>query len=224
MKTKSKKADLEGKKSLFFQAGLIIALSLALVAFEWPSSEFKGFDIPISQGVIEMPDDVIITRREEIKPPPPPPLLVVPEVLVIRENTFDIPDFDPDIFVQDTMVYLPTLIKEEDDVDEVIPFMLIEEKPTFMGGDYNSFTKWVAQRIVYPELAVTNGIQGRVTIQFMIDTDGTVKDITVIQSVDKMLAEEVLRVVSQSPTWSAGKQRGNPTKVLFTFPFTFRLK
>lgn len=112
----------------------------------------------------------------------------------------------------------------EDDVDEILPFILIEDKPSFMGGDYNTFARWVAQRIVYPEPAAANGIQGRVTLQFVIDIDGRIKDIQVLQSVDKMLADEAIRVVSQSPAWSPGKQRGKPTKVLFTFPFTFRLQ
>jgi protein TonB len=225
MKTKSKKADLEGKKFLFFQAGLIIALGLALAAFEWPTKGDVSFNYIINTNPIETPDDVIITRPDEIKPPPPPPVIIVPEFIEIHGNDANIPEFDPTLFEGLTDDILPDLFlpKPEDEVDEVIPFMLIEEKPTFMGGDYNTFTQWVARRIVYPEQAVSNGIQGRVTIQFMIDIDGSVKDIKVIQSVDRMLSEEVLRIVSQSPSWSPGMQRGKPTKVLFTFPFTFRL-
>ncbi|PKP35775.1 MAG: energy transducer TonB [Bacteroidetes bacterium HGW-Bacteroidetes-15] len=224
MKTKSKKADLEGKKFLFFQAGLIIALGLALAAFEWPTKGEVSFDYVLNTNPIETPDDVIITRPDEIKPPPPPPTAPMPEIIRIHDNETDLPDFDPTLFEQDSIVILPPPKTEEEDVDEIIPFMLIEEKPSFMGGDYNTFTQWVAKRIVYPELAAINGIQGRVTIQFLIDTDGSVKDIRVIQSVDKLLAEEALRVVSQSPSWSPGKQRGKPTKVIFTFPFTYRLQ
>lgn len=225
MKTKSKKADLEGKKFLFFQTGLIIALGLALVAFEWPTTADSSYDYIINANPTETPDEMVITRPEDIKPPPPPPVIIVPEFIEIHGNDADIPKFDPDIFEGLTDEILPSLFlpKPEDEVDEVIPFMLIEEKPTFMGGDYNTFTQWVAKRIVYPELAVTNGIQGRVTIQFMIDIDGSVKDIKVIQSVDKSLSEEALRIVSQSPSWSPGMQRGKPARVLFTFPFTFRL-
>lgn len=225
MKTKSKKADLEGKKSLFFQAGLIIALGLALAAFEWPTSGDNSFDYTLKINPGEAPEEIIITRPEEIKPPPPPPVIVVPEFIEIHGNDANIPEFDPNIFegLKDDILAELLLPKPEDEVDEVIPFMLIEEKPTFMGGDYNTFTQWVARRIVYPEQAVSNGIQGRVTIQFMIDIDGSVKDIKVIQSVDRMLSEEALRIVSQSPSWSPGMQRGKPARVLFTFPFTFRL-
>ena len=151
---------------------------------------------------------------------------VMPEFLVIRKDDVEIPGFDPDLFTNNEGDRMPDIIikRFEDDVDEVIPFVLIEDKPSFMGGDYNAFAKWVAQRIVYPEPAAANGIQGRVTLQFLIDVDGTVKDIKVLRSVDKMLADEAVRVVSQSPPWAPGKQRGKPTKVLFTFPFTFKLQ
>lgn len=226
MKTKSKKADLEGKKSLFFQAGLIIALGLALAAFEWPTTADITYDYILNANPIETPDDVIITRPDEIKPPPPPPVIIVPEFIIIHENDAKIPETDPNIFEDLKDERLPDLFlpKPEEDVEEVIPFMLIEKKPSFMGGDYNTFSKWVASRIVYPQVAAENGIQGRVTIQFLIDVDGSVSNVQIIQSIDKLLAEEALRIVSQSPDWSPGMQRGKPAKVLFTFPFTFRLE
>ena len=98
MKTKSKKADLEGKKPLFFQVGVVIALALALTAFEWPSRGEINFKIPVPLGVVETPDDVIITRPDKIIPPPPPPIAVMPEFLVIRKDDVEIPGFDPDLF------------------------------------------------------------------------------------------------------------------------------
>ncbi|HCX99448.1 MAG TPA: hypothetical protein DG754_04835 [Bacteroidales bacterium] len=93
-----------------------------------------------------------------------------------------------------------------------------------MSGDYKEFTKWVYSNLKYPELAAQNGIQGRVLLQFLIDTDGSVSNITVIRSEDLLLAEEAVRVISMSPKWEPGQQRNNPAKVIFTFPITFRLQ
>jgi protein TonB len=225
MKTKSKKADLEGKKSLFFQVGLVVALGLALVAFEWPSRGDFSLDNYRNHGTIETPDEVVITRPEEIKEPPPPVIISV-EVINIRENDEDIKD-DPIIFDDITtegIRHLLLPVEEKDVVERPIDFMLIEDKPTFMGGDFNTFTKWVGNRLKYPEEAATNGIQGRVILQFLIDTDGSVKNVVVVRGVDRMLDAEALRVVSMSPKWKPGMQRGVPTKVLFTFPLIFQLQ
>jgi protein TonB len=93
-----------------------------------------------------------------------------------------------------------------------------------MGGDHNSFTLWVANNLKYPEEAARNGIQGRVYLKFMIDFDGSVKNVEVLSGTDRLLMEEARRVVSSSPAWNPGMQRGKPAQVTFTFPVTFRLQ
>jgi periplasmic protein TonB len=224
MKSKTKKADLEGKKALFFQVGLIIALSFALLAFEWTTKGSPDFNLP-TVNPLEVPIEIIpITKPEEIIPPKAP-VIMAPEIIIIKPNDELIDDEDPDIFKEFEEFRLPDLLKpkQEEDVDETIPFMLIEEKPTFLGADYNAFSKWVAQNLRYPELAAQNGIQGKVTLEFLIDTDGSVKNVRLLRGVDPLLDAEALRVVNSSPRWAPGMQRGKPTKVLFTFPLTFRL-
>ena len=113
---------------------------------------------------------------------------------------------------------------EETVEDEFIPFAIVEEKPMFQGKDANEFTKWVYGNIVYPEIAKETGISGRVTLQFTIDKDGSVKDVKVLRGVDSSLDKEAVRVVSNSPKWSAGKQRGKAVKVKYTFPIIFQLR
>jgi len=93
-----------------------------------------------------------------------------------------------------------------------------------MGGDENTFTKWVFERLVYPEVAKENGIQGRVTLQFVVDTDGSVRDVKVIRGVDPALDKEAVRVVSSSPKWTPGRQRDKPVKVRYIFPVIFQLR
>jgi periplasmic protein TonB len=226
MKTKNAKADIEGKKSIFFQIGLVVSLSIALAAFEWPSKADMNFTLPIGKSW-EIPEEVIpITDPVEIKTPPPP--VLTPDFIIIHDDSsVDIIE-NPDIFADIKSEDLPNLIRykidDEPDVDETIPFVLVEEKPTFMGGDFNTFSLWVAKRIIYPEAAAQNYIQGRVLIQFIIDTDGSVTNVKVIRGVDKLLDDEAVRVVSSSPKWTPGKQRGKPTRVVFNFPVFFGLK
>jgi len=227
MKTKkSKRADLEKKKFLFFQTGCVIALALTLAAFEWPSKSSIALNIPIDTSK-EIPyDEIPITKPEDIKPPPPPPIPAVAEIINIHTNdTKDIVE-NPDIFKDVGIDIIPELLKNkvEEEVDEVIDFMLIEEKPSFMGGNHNDFARWVFQNVRYPELAIENRIQGRVFLQFIIDEEGFIRDIEVIRGADPLLNREAVRIVSSSPQWSPGKQRNKPTKVRFTFPVTFKLQ
>ena len=104
-----------------------------------------------------------------------------------------------------------------------IPFVSVEEKPTFNGGDANDFSKWVNQNIQYPTVAQEKGVEGRVVLGFVVDENGQVKDVKVLKGVDPALDAEAVRVVSASPKWAAGKQNGQAAKVSYTFPVVFKL-
>lgn len=104
------------------------------------------------------------------------------------------------------------------------PFLLVDEKPSFMGRDVNSFAKWINERLRYPETAKANGIQGRVTVQFTIDLRGFVSDVKVLKGVEPSLDEEAIRLVSMSPRWRPAKINGKPVKVTYTFPVIFQLR
>ena len=225
MKKKTKKTDLEGKKPLFLQIGVVISLSLALAAFEWTSTREIKLNLPPTSGAETEFDHIPITKPEDITPPPSPPL--VAEIIRIHDNEADDIIENPDIFADIDIGIIPDLLLrsiEESYVDEYIPFMLIEEQPTFMGGDYNKFARWVAQNLVYPSLAQENNIQGRVIVQFVIDEKGNVGNVEVIRGADPVLNQEAVRIISLSPQWSPGMQRDRATKVLFTFPVTFKLQ
>lgn len=110
------------------------------------------------------------------------------------------------------------------DDEEPIPFQLVKEKPSFQGGDANQFSKWVNQRLVYPEIARENGVQGRVTLQFTIRKDGSITNVKVIRGVDPALDKEAVRVVSMSPKWTPGMLNGRVVSVIYTFPVIFQLQ
>jgi len=213
---------------MFFQLGLVVALTMVLLAFEWPSKGDINLDFATGTTIDFDEEMIPITRPEDVTPPPPP-VIAPPEIINIVDDEVEIKDEDEDIFkdIDDEtfkdLLKNPIIFDDEKELDETIPFMLIEEQPTFMGGDHRNFTKWVFANLKYPELAAQNGIQGRVTLEFTIDIDGSVTNVRVIKGIDPSLDAEALRVVSNSPKWSPGLQRGKPAKVSFTFPVTFRL-
>ena len=210
------------------EIGCIIALALVYYGFEYTSEEVR---------TVVLDDNSVITEIEDLIPitfetPPPPP--AAPKIPVLSDQ-IDI--VDDDIEIDDNM-----FLKLEDDpgsgveimdyievIDEVveeeeIPFMLVEEKPTFQKGDANQFSKWVNQRLVYPEIAKENGVQGRVTLQFTIDKDGSLTKVKVVRGVDPSLDKEAVRVVSMSPKWEPGRQRDRAVPVTYTFPVIFKLR
>ncbi len=225
---KSNKADLEKKKSLFLEVGLVVTLSIILVAFEWTKGEGKGDDSNVVQE-IQFEDEMMqITRREEPKPEPKPEQPKIAEVLDIVDDDVQIEDdFDFDMEATDNTQYDFTSMIGDDseDIQEEEVFYIVEDMPTFNGGEpATEFRKYIAQNLRYPEIAAENGISGRVIVQFAVNKVGTVVDAVVVRSVDPALDKEAIRVVMSSPKWTPGKQRGKAVKVLFTFPINFVLQ
>ena len=101
---------------------------------------------------------------------------------------------------------------------------MVAEKPKFQGGDANDFSKWVNQRLVYPEVAKENGISGKVMVEFIVQKDGSVTDVKALRSPDQSLSDEAIRVVKSSPKWTPGKQRDRNVPVKYTFPVIFQLR
>ena len=226
---KSPKANLENKKTLFREIGLIAALALVLLVFEWSTTDKEVSSLAANTTIITDEEQAPITQET---PPPPPEQIkepVMTEELQIVENDVKVEtdfistdDSDQKIEIKPYVEAKP--VEEEVEVEEEIPFAIVEDKPTFQGKDANEFTKWVYNNIEYPEIAKENGIQGRVTVQFTIDKDGSVKDVKVLRGVDSSLDKEAVRVIQKSPKWSPGKQRNKPVKVKYTFPIIFQLR
>src|SRR6056297_29313 len=223
---KSKQADLENKKSIFIQVGLVVALSIILIGFEWTQKPDRGDDSEMVQQ-IEMENEMIVTRRQEPpKEQPKPEAPKVAEVLDIVEDDVEIDDFDFDMEVDDDTEYDFTMLDDdEEQIEEEEIFYIVEDMPTFNGGDPAlEFRKYIAANLDYPEIAAENGISGRVIVQFAVNAQGRVVDAVVVRSVDPALDREAVRVVMASPPWTPGRQRGKSVKVLFTFPLNFVLQ
>lgn len=222
---KSPKADLENKKAVFMQIGLVVVLSLVLIAFEWTTT-----DVNVNTGLLDaevkVEEEIIpITRQEEVKPPPPPPPPRVTDILNIVDDDVDL---DDDLEILDTEMdqhkpldFQPIVIEEERDDTPV--FYIVEEMPLFPGGE-EALTRYLSTSVKYPVIAQENGIQGKVFIQFVINTKGEVTNATVLRGVDPSLDREALRVVQAMPTWKPGKQRNRPVRVSYTVPINFVLQ
>ena len=224
---KTEKASLENKKLLFLEIGLVISLLVTFVAFEWKQQEISVSNLEDTTE-IEAEEEIIPITQET--PPPPPaevkiPILsdqidIVDDNIELENNIINLEDdASLGVEIQDYVEVVEEVVEEE-----AIPFQLVEEKPSFQGGDANQFSKWVNSRLEYPEIAKENGVQGRVTLQFTVEKDGSVTKVKVLRGVDPSLDKEAVRVVSMSPKWKPGKQRDRAVPVTYTFPVIFQLR
>jgi protein TonB len=223
---KSKKADLENKKGIFLQIGLVVVLGIILAAFEWSSKP----NMESSLGELadmNLEEEIIpITRQQDVKPPPPPPPPKVADVLNIVEDDVEIED---ELIIEDAeadqnMEIEIVEFEEEEEVAEEEVFFIVEDMPSFQGKGQEGFREWIAKNLRYPEIAAENGISGKVYVQFAVNSKGQVVDAVVVRGVDPALDKEATRVVMASPKWAPGKQRGKAVKVQFTFPINFVLQ
>lgn len=225
---KTPKANLENRRTLFTEIGLVVALALVLGAFSMGSREKKVASLQSDEQVVEVEDMVPITQETPPPPPDQPKIPVLSDQIDIVEDDIAVNDDfmsleDNADFGVEIMDYVEE-VEEEVVEEEAIPFQLVEEKPSFNGGDANEFTKWVNSKIEYPEIARENGVQGKVTLQFTVGADGSVSKVKVVRGVDSSLDKEAVRVVSMSPKWKPGKQRDRAVPVTYTFPVIFQLK
>ena len=226
---KSEKASLENKKLLFTEIGLVVALGIVWAAFEHSS---KDAQVAVLEDTTQVLVEEEMVAIQNDTPPPPPEAPNIP----VLSDQIDIVDddikLDDDMFMNleddntgvEIMDYKEAEVVEEEVEEEAIPFQLVEQKPSFNGGDANEFSKWVNSKLVYPEIAKENGVQGRVTLQFTVEADGRVTNVKVLRGVDESLDKEAVRVVSSSPKWKPGKQRDRAVKVTYTFPVIFQLR
>ena len=223
---KTQRASLENKRVLFLEGGLIVALLLTIGAFSYSTAVRKA---PVLQGtgqVVDVEELVPITRETPPEPPATPVVNLSFETIRIVDD--DLPT-DVLLNLDDNPVDVPVYDYREDVVaddveEEDIPFVLVEQKPTFQGGDANTFSRWISQNVVYPELARENGVQGRVTVQFTVMKDGSVGGVKLLRGVDPSLDKEALRVVASSPRWEPGRQRDRAVNVTYQFPVIFTLR
>ena len=220
---KSFKADLRNKRGLLLEIGLVVTLALVIAAFAYTPKEYRierpdlGY---LSADAIELPEIVRDKPREEprkveIKP-------IADAIQIVRNDRKIQTDIPFEDFNETTPIELIPVEPEPIVEDEI--FVSSEIMPSFMNGDIYAFRAWVQQNVKFPQIALENNIQGRVVLSFVIDKDGRLTNIEVLQAPDRSLAEEAVRVLNKSPKWSPGKQRNQTVRVKFTLPVDFRVQ
>ncbi len=220
---KTRKADLQNRRMLFMEIGLVAALLFVVAAFSWGQTEKKVEAMVDNVAPVE--EEVIVNTEQEQRQPEarPPVAQVLSDIIdVVRDDTQITTDYSFDEFTEDFVVEVPVAVEEE--VVEDIPILIAEEMPTFQGGDQMVFRNWVTEKIEYPRIASENNIQGTVTTKFVIERDGSLTSIEIMSSPDRSLSDEATRVLKLSPKWTPGKQRNRPVRVQFVLPVQFTLQ
>ena len=219
---KSPKADLQNKRGLLLEIGLVVALALVIAAFAYTPKEHRIEKVDLNYGPVEEE----ITRQDQ-KPPEPPKKVevkVIADLLqVVTNDTKITTEVDFAEFDENTEVIQQVEVVEET-IEDDQPFLIAETMPSFQGGDLNTFRNWVQQNVKFPQIALENGIQGRVVLSFVIEKDGRLTNIQVLQTPDRSLSEEAIRVLNKSPKWSPGKQRNQVVRVKYTLSVDFRVQ
>jgi protein TonB len=169
--------------------------------------------------------------------PPPPPL----------EKSREIVEYVPPVVV-DTMVPEPELLPTADELENIPsnedtantgsglgdnifgvdggdasgnPYFIVETMPSFRGGDISKFREWVLKHTNYPQQAIEKKIRGKVYLTFIVETDGSISSVTVVQGVDPIIDVEAVHAIEASPKWTPGQQRGRPVRVRYSIMLNF---
>ena len=224
---KTPKADLENKKSTWLLVGYVIVLAFMFVAFEWTKRDFK---IDTSQAITDLvfEEEIIpITEQPEQVAPPPPEAPSIAETLTIVDDDADVEETTIATSEETNQAveikYVPVAVEEEEPEEQTI-FEVVEQMPEFPNGGMAGLMQYLSKNIKYPTIAQENGTQGRVTVQFVVNRDGSIVDAKVLRGVDPYLDKEAIRVISSMPKWKPGMQRGKAVRVKYTVPVMFRLQ
>ncbi|HEY8510652.1 MAG TPA: TonB family protein [Cyclobacteriaceae bacterium] len=222
---KTEKADLTKKSGLFFNIGLVVALLIAVFAFEYKVADDSNVDdLARNNNVFEEIIEVPPTEQ----PPPPPPKIQQPQIVEVPdeeviEEEIEI-DMDNEI-TEETKVEVITIQPQEvekEDPNEI--FLVVEETAAPIGG-MNAFYEYVGKAMQgkYPAQARRMGIEGRVFVEFVVEKDGSLTDVKAIKGIGAGCDELAVNVVKNAPKWKPGKQRGKPVRQKMVLPIVFKL-
>ncbi|MFD2588462.1 energy transducer TonB [Croceitalea marina] len=230
---KNPKADVGRNSSLYFVIGLAAVMALVYGALEYKNyDDDGGYDISLN---VEDQLDEEVPMTEQIKTPPPPPPPAAPEVIEVVEDEEEVEETvieSTETSQEEEVMEVEDVEMEEVDEDISVPFAVIEDVPVFPGCEKASnkkacfqeqMNKHIRKNFRYPEIAQEMGVQGRVSVVFVIQKDGSIGNIR-MRGPDKNLEAEALRIIKKLPKMTPGKQRGRAVKVPFSIPINFKLQ
>ncbi len=217
--------NLDKYTNFFRMLGLSIGLTIVLAAFEYPTPkdvlvtlDKKGWYVDDSDL-----DSAVVLPKPKLPQPKKIPVVTIIEVKDDKEETTDIeiefPEFtDPDEIIEE---YTP--IEEPDEVVENDVHIIVEKSASFRGG-MGKFYKWLGRKIKYPSQARRMGVEGKVFVEFVIETDGSLSNLKVVRGIGAGCDEEAIRILKTCPKWTPGEQRGRPVRQRMVLPISFRLQ
>ena len=222
---KSPKANLENKKLMFTQIGLIISLIIAWLAFEHKSYDKREIDPSLLRQTEVVEEEMVeITKQEEQKPQPVEMPKQTTQLEIVNDDV-EVEDIEINAEMDQNEVmeeYVAPEIEEEEVVEQEV-FTIVEEMPSYPGGEAKMY-EYLGKNIKYPQIARESGIQGRVFVNYVVEPDGSVSNVKVLRGIGGGCDEEAMRVVKAMPKWKPGKQRGKAVRVSYTLPVVFKLQ
>ena len=222
---KSPKANLENKKLMFMQIGMIISLLIAWLAFEHKSYDKRQIDESLLNREVVLDEEMVeITKQEEQKPQPVEQPQQTTQLEIVEDDV-ETEDLNINAEVEQNEIieeYVAPEVVEEEVVEQEI-FQIVEEMPAFPGGE-GKLMEYVSKNIKYPQIARETGIQGRVFVGFVVEPDGSISNVKLLRGIGGGCDEEAMRVIKSLPKWKPGKQRGKAVRVSYQIPVFFKLQ
>lgn len=210
---KNPKYDLNSQRHLFFSIGMVISLSMVLVAFEWKS--------PIDPVVYDLDSQMIscefgfFPEKELLYEPPSTSWKDDGSVSINRTW------WECNLPPEDSISYSKCDGAQLTD-DEQSYIFIADPMPSYKGG-YDELKEFLKRNLEYPKQAKRLGIEGRVFVHFIVEKDGSLSEFEVIKGVGAGLDEEAIRVMKLLPDFIPGKQQGKPVRVKMVYPVKFEL-
>ena len=222
---KSPKANLENKKLMFIQIGMVISLLIAWLAFEHKNYDKREIDESLlNREIVEDLEMTEITKQEEQKPQPVELPKQTTQLEIVQDDV-EVEDIEinAEVDQQEVIEEYVHVEVEEEEVQEQEIFQIVEEMPSFPGGEAK-LMEYVAKNIKYPQIARETGIQGRVFVGFVVEPDGSISNVKLLRGIGGGCDEEAMRVIKSLPKWKPGKQRGKAVRVSYQIPVFFKLQ
>ena len=220
-KRKTPQANLENKRKIFLEIGFIITLLAVLMVLEQKSYDQIKFD-HIYQSNHQEEEDLnpIQIKKKEIIPKKPQSFMVINTVPDDMDD--DLIEIDASIEENDAIDTWIPKEEEEEPIEELLPYVSVQEKPMYPGGESALF-RFIAQHFTVPRADLEQGVQGTIHVGFTIDKNGFVKNVYILRGISSLSDKEAIRVVSMMPCWKPGKQATRNVAVEYNLPIKVRL-
>ncbi len=240
--------------SVLIAVGIILVLLILSVSGVFAKPEEETIATATVQEVTTLEyEEEEIEEEEEVFQLPEPEEVVAPEEVANQQRVTDLLIVEDDKIEEDKQVKNQEEVLENEaqagalDItegtndlnkitikEEVIAepkvedeqpmnIAMVEQKPEFPGGEAEMY-KWLGNNIVYPSAASEEGIQGRVVVEFVVGRDGSITNVRVVRPRHPALDKEAVRVIKSMPKWIPGRNNGQPVKVTYTLPVSFKLQ